>query len=205
MKIDLKSLSIDEIRVFGNLDLNNDYIQQIRTASPPDKDGDSVFWDVSTEKNNKYSIILIISPIKKDSTVHKLSLHCHRGKVSKKTKTTPLIEEALGILSHIDKSVEFTCFVGFVFAKRDKVKPLINLPLILSTSSILPFSEVRGFHLAKLKDKKSIYDVILDLDTHGTINETIFFKDEIKIKDSLVNDLINKATEISERFVTREK
>lgn len=206
VKPNLKVLSMNEIDLYGELELTDDLIQQIRTASPPDKDGYSFFFDVYKVENSSHVGLLMISvPVKRGKTCD-FSLHYEVGTWGKPRKKYPSIDQALGILASIDGSIELDCFSIFDFAKRDKVKTILNLPLIVSESPNLPFDQVRGFHFSKMEGKHSKYDVILDRGEDGRLKETVVFRyTTTKINDSLTNDVVNKAVEISEQFAVKEK
>lgn len=204
MNTDFATFSINEIELSSEVELTEDLIQQIRTASPADKDNDSTFYDVyKVEKNGYYGWMAI--SIAEDSKTCNLSLHYESGRARKLTKQVPSVNQALGILSKISEPIELSCSLTFEFAKRDRVKTVLNLPLVLTESPKLPFNEIRGLHLSKSEGRISKCDVILDRRQDGSLTEILIFRHTGNINASLLDDIVSRAREISGSFVFKEK
>lgn len=205
MKPDFKSLSIVEIDLSAKVVLTDTIIEQIRIASPPDKDGDSIFYDYYKVENNVHVGWSVISSPAKDNKTCRFALYYQLGGFGRHKKNMPSISQALKILSSVNDPVELGCLSRFEFGKRYKAKTILSLPLILSESPNLPFDEIRGLHFSKVEERRSEYDIILDRDRDGRLTETVAFRHTTKIGDALVEDIISKAVEISTKFVFKEK
>lgn len=205
MTVNLKSLSINEVELSGNIELPDILIQQIREVSPPNKDGNTLFYDSYKIGNDSHVGWLALSSPEKDTKTYRFFLHYQPGRVRKQKKRIPLVSEALEILSNTDNPFELSCSVTFSFKKRDKVKTILSLPLALSDSPSFPFDEVRGIHISKTEDKIRKYDAILDRGRDGSLTAAIGFPHKVTINSALISDVVNKAVEISAGLVCREK
>ncbi|MFC1912121.1 hypothetical protein ACFLXG_03085 [Chloroflexota bacterium] len=205
MKPDLKSFSITEINIRGDIALTTNLIDAIGKASPPDEDGDSDFRDSYKVGRSSYVAWGFLSVSSKDDMPSWFGLRYEEGRGGKLGKSIPRINEAIEILSAIDDPTELYSLVKFEFRKRDRIKAILNLPVTLSESPSMPFNEIRGIHFSKLEGKHSKYDVILDYSQGGSLSETVIFELKAKINESLIDECIKEAISISNRFVMKEK
>jgi hypothetical protein len=201
MKPNLRSFSMLEVELSGEIELSDTIIQQITKASIPDKDGDSVFYDTYKIANNSHVRWVIVSAPAKDGKTCGFWLHYELRKVKKIAKEVPSVDRLLSILSNVDRPVELGCLFRYKFTKRDKARIIVNLPLVISESPNLPFDVIKGLHLAKVEGKQSEYDVVLDRGQDGSLTETVAFRHVTRITDSLVTEVVKKAVEVSKRFV----
>lgn len=197
--------SISELRFSAKISIPNEIAQQIKQISPPDKDHDSTFYEKYGTGNSSYiGVSTITEPTKKDQP-HRFIVHYHKSNIKLPTRKYAKIGQLVEILSVLSMPVEFGCLLIFSFSKRDKVKTIIELPLVVSKSPNSLLSEVRGLHFAKTDGKKSIYEVIIDHTEDNQLFETVAFNHSVAISGELVNSIIYKAVEISNRFIFREK
>jgi hypothetical protein len=205
MKTDFKVFSISTIHISCRIELAEDIIRKIREASPPDEDGDSVFEDTYRVGENRYGGVATVTKTEEDGKTCFLyiSYTLTRGRMRK--IKLPLVDQALEILSNIDSAVELYCVLTFEFTKRDKVKTIISLPLILSESTKLPFSEIRGIHFSKMEGKRSQYDIILDRGEDGAITESLILRYTAKINNVLFDEVIKEAVRISNSFISKKE
>jgi hypothetical protein len=205
MKPNLKVFSISLIRMSCKIELTEDLIQQIRGASPPDEDGDSVFEDIYKVGDNRHVGWATVTKPEKDGTTCHLYIAYALSRGRMRKVKLPLVDQALEILSNVDSAVELLCALTFEFAKRDKAKTIVSLPLILSESPNLPFNEIRGLHFSKMEGKRSQYDVILDRGEDGAITESLILRHTAKISNVLLDGVIKEAVRISNSFVSKKE
>jgi hypothetical protein len=69
----------------------------------------------------------------------------------------------------------------------------------------MPYDEIHGIHFVKHEGRDSKYEVILDLERDGSLTELIICQKRMKIKGSILEDIIQEGMEISDGFVLRGK
>jgi len=203
MKQDLRALHITKIQVSGDLILTDDLVTEIQKTSPADKDGDSVFFDSLNVKAGRghYRGLLFISPPKAVRQTRPFWLIYDLGRQKKLRKHEPRITKAIEILSKLNNPIKFSISVAFEFGKRDRAKAIISLPINLSESPNLPFSKIQGIHLSCFEGKTRKHDVILDTGEDGSLWENLIFEHETKIHMELLDEIVEKAISISNKFV----
>ena len=67
----------------------------------------------------------------------------------------------------------------------------------------MPFDEIDMVHVVKREGERTKYGVLLGLLAGGILRETVYFDHHARIQESLVNDIIEEAVGISNRFVLK--
>ncbi len=203
MKPNLKPYDITMLMASFVLTLSEDLIAQIREASPPDDDGDSVFLDSYKVDNVSHRASVWVIELDKDVGSFKVGLTYELGKGGRLRKDMPRINKIFGMLTSIEEAIDINCQVSFRFEKRRKVKPIIPLPMKLIESPDMPFDEIDGIHLVKRTEERERHDVVLGISTEGVLFENIFFEHHARIQETLVDDIIKEALRISNRFILK--
>jgi hypothetical protein len=205
MKLNLKACDIIELRFLVTLTLSDDLIAQIKEASPPDEDGDSIFVDSYEVDGAKHRAWVWVSMVNEGTTKFRIDFNYELGKGGRLRKSTPRINKVVGILCSVEEEVDITCQVSFQFGRRRKAKPIIPLPLKLIELPNIPFDEIDGLHLVKRDGKQTKYDVILGVSSGGALTEIIFFDYHSRIREDLADEIIREAVRISNLFILKEE
>jgi hypothetical protein len=107
------------------------------------------------------------------------------------------------ILSLTEEEVPVMSKLSLSFSRRQKRKTVISLPIKITDMPETLYDEIHGMHFAKREGKGFKYDVILDLERDGSITEIIIYNKVTKIKESILEDIVQAGIEISDRFVLR--
>ena len=68
----------------------------------------------------------------------------------------------------------------------------------------MPFDEIRALLMTKRDSEWGSYHVILGALTAGRLMETIFFSLQTRIGETFVDEVIERAVSISDRFILKE-
>jgi hypothetical protein len=74
--------------------------------------------------------------------------------------TKPVLD-MLHLLSDMPEEHQFTCRAGFQYP-ANRYTSCIPIPLAVRDSTKLPYTDIRGVHLAKVRDGSLLYDIIID-------------------------------------------
>jgi len=203
MRPNLKVYDITDLYLSFTLPLSDDVIAKIRKASPLDDEGDSLFLDSYKVGINSHKAWAWILGVDKDATSTRVQLNYELGKGGRLRKSLPRISELFDILSLIEEEATIDCQVNFRFEKRRKVRPIIPLPMKLMESPDMPFDEIDMLHVVKREGERTKYGVLLGLLAGGILRETVYFDHHARIQKSLVNDIIEEAASISNRFILK--
>lgn len=203
MRPNLKPYDITSLTASFVLTFSEDLIAQIREASPPDDDGDSVFLDSYKVDNVSHRASVWVMELDKDVGSFRVGLRYELGKGGRLRKDMPRINKIFDILASIEEQINIDCQVIFTFERRQRIKPIIPLPMKLIESPDMPFDEIAGVHLVKRIEERERHDVVLGISTGGVLFENIFFEHRASIQERLVDDIVGQAVEISNRFVSK--
>lgn len=204
MKPDLVSVNVVDLSFYVGLPLNDDLVNAIHEAAPPDEDGDSGFLDSYAVQRRGHRVIAwVISPAESKGDF-RISFTYTLGKAERLLKKVPKVGQLIDILSNLKREVAFDCSVTFQFGKREPASSVVVLPLRISRLATIPFDEVRGLRFVKLDGNKILYSVILDLTSEGVLRQNIVFSHSSNFSITLADNILRKATDISRKFVSRE-
>jgi len=203
MKPNLVAVKASRLSFYAELPLDGNLVNEVRRVSKPDKDGDSVFLDsYSTERHGHRVIAWVMSPAENEVN-YRISFVYSVEKAGRLSKRAPKLGDLINILSNLKQTVEFQCEGFFQFQRREGTPSIVSLPLRISQSPVMPFDEIRGLRLVKLEGSKVQYSVILDLTSDGTLYQNVGFSHSDEFSKTLADSILNKAADISKRFIIR--
>lgn len=205
MRLNLKAYNIVYLHFSSpTMTLTDELISQVRKVSKPDSEGDSAFvdsYDIDGAGHRSWGWIL-----EQDKKNRKFTIEINYeakggGRIGKRMpRTTQLFD----LLSSIDGVLKFDCRAYFQYPKRTKAKPIVELPLKLINAPNMPFDRIQGVHLIKLDGNKTKYDIALDMLTNGTLIANISFNYNAKMRETIGDEILRAAAEISGLFVSKE-
>jgi hypothetical protein len=205
MKPNLKSYEALSMQFSATLPLSDELISRVQNVSPPDKDGDSGFFD-SYNGHRAYAWVMAYTRnLDKDMRKYRINFNYEAEKGRRLRMAVPRIEQLVEILSSLKETVNFECNVGFKFGKRLKPKPIISLPIKYTESPRMPFDTIQGLHLVKRSGGKPQYEVILEAGSPREIVALTYFTYASNIQKSLPDKILKHGAEIAKEFVTKEK
>lgn len=203
MKPNLVAVKASRLSFYAELPLDGNLVNEVRRVSKPDEDGDSVFLDsYSTERHGHRVIAWVMSPAENEVN-YRISFVYSVEKAGRLSKRAPKLGDLINILSNLKQTVEFQCEGFFQFQRREGTTSVVSLPLRISQSPVMPFDEIRGLRLVKLEGSKVQYSVILDLTSDGTLYQNVGFSHSDEFSKTLADSILNKAADISKRFIIR--
>ena len=204
MRPNLKSSDIIKLQFSATVTLSASLIGEIRKASPPDEDGDSVFVDSYRSDGINHRAWAWVSGVEEGTMRASIQFNYELGKGGKLRKAAPRVNQLVDIVSSIEEGVEADCEATFEFGRLQKAKPIVPLPMRLIELPGMPFDEIEGLHLVKRDGEQSKYDVILDIPRKGVLRESVFFSYHARIQETLADEILREAAKISNRFVVKE-
>jgi len=183
----------------------DELISKVRKVSKPDDEGDSIFIDSYDIDGTRHRCWGWVLEQDKSKRIFSIELNYEAKGGGRIGKKMPRIAQLLDILSSIDNVFEFDCRAYFQYAKRIKPKPVVELPMKLINVPNMPFDRIQGVHLIKLEGNKTKYDVALDTLTNGILIANISFNYRANIQETICDDILKKAVEISNLFVSKEQ
>lgn len=205
MRPNLRSYYITELRFSATLTLGDDFIGQIREASPPDESNDSLFVDSYKVDGGAHRAWVWVIEQDKKARGFRIEFNYEPTRGGRLRQDTPRISKLVDIASSIEEEVDISCQVSFRFGRQQKVKPIIPLPMKLLALPDMPFDEIDGLHLVKRGGKQREYDVILGLMGGGALLEMVFFDYHARIRETLADEIIRQAVRISDSFILKEE
>lgn len=203
MRLNLVASNASRFSFYAELPLDGNLISEIHRVSKPDEDGDSVFLDsYSIERHGHRVIAWVISPAENEVN-YRISFVYSVEKAGRLSKRAPKLGELMGILSNLKQTVEFQCEGFFQFRRGEGTTPVVSLPLRICQSPVMPFDEIRGLRFVKLEGSKIQYSVILDLTPDGTLYQNVGFSHSDEFSKTLADSILNKAVDISKKFIIR--
>ena len=202
MQPHLKQYNITDMHISFTLTLPVNVVSEIKRISTPDEENDSIFLDTYKVGNAKYRAWCWFRKKQKDNETCEIELNYEIGS-ARIPKGIPSIADLIGSLSSIEESVDLDCRVGFSFTKRDKMKSIMPLPLKIIDSPNMPFDDISAVILTKKDSEWGDYSVMLGVIASGRLTEMIFFNLQTQINDKLIDEVIERVTSISDKFIVK--
>jgi hypothetical protein len=114
---------------------------------------------------------------------------------------TRAVFDMMDILSDTPEEHTFSCRAGFRYPSN-RYTSCIALPLVVSSSARLPYTDIRGVHVAKVQEGASLYDAIID---HASpdmelVQHSITFEYLARFALDLPSEVLRFAGQISRKF-----
>jgi hypothetical protein len=198
--VNLKKFNIAELRFDFSINLTDDLLERLQSVVAPDKDGDYMFIDSYRIDNVGHTLAAMVS---KSAVV---GMYRVRGVWDMSKGRRPLKEvlsvgKLFEIISSIEEEIMLTSSLRLSFSRRKKYKSIISLPIKITDMPEMVYDEIHGMHFVKREGRDFKYEVILDLERDGGLMELIICKKRMKIKESILEDIIQEGLEISDGFV----
>lgn len=197
MEPNLKSRNAHTLEFSTLVPLSLDQISKIRGIANPDKDGDSVFF--GSYKGHRY--LAVVKNAKINAQEHEIEFTYEARSASRLPKSFAKVSELIEILSLVKKQLQFNCSVSFAFGRSLHPKSIINLPMMYTESTNMPFDRIQGLHLVKLEGNEIKYDLYFDAPSQGLLFESVEFNYLLTFDEPLAEKVLAKAEAISNRVV----
>jgi len=201
MQPDLRPRHVTSLRFSASLDLGEDLVSRIRTSSPPDDEGDSLFVD----SYKRHRAIVWVQELDKDAGTFLLGFTYEPVPGGGLRKLVARVHQLVDIVAPAGEQLDFDCQVAFQFGKRLKPRSIITLPMKYIEAPGLPFDSIQGLHFTKADDSGTKYDVFLDAPAHGVLAANVLFKYATQIDQSLPERILSEAESICQKFVSWER
>ena len=203
-QVNLKEFNITEMNFMFWISLTDDLLEKIRSVVAPDEDGDYVFFD-SYKVNNVGHITGAMVSKSKGEWRYRVQGMCEIGKGGRLGKGAVSVSRLFEIISSIEDKALVLSRLKLSFGRRKKYRTIISLPVKITNMLKMPYNEIGGIRFVKREGNSIKYEVVLDIEINGALNETIIYKELRNIKESMIEDIIQQGIEISDSFVLREE
>ena len=203
-QVNLKEFNITGLRFAFWVDLPDDLLEKIRSATSQDKGGGYVFADKYKIGNVSYFALALVLKSKGEKR-YGIRVMWERESLTRVGKGIVSVSKLLEIISCIKEEVAVNCRLRLSFGRSRKYKTVISLPIKITDMPEAIYDEIHGMHFVKREGKGYKYDVILDLERNGAVVMFINYRTLMNIKESILEDVLQEGIEISDGFVLREK
>ncbi len=200
-----KKNNINAFSFTTNLILGEQDVENIANIATKDEDGDYVFYSLRKIDNKNHIGMFVLSESQNSSiNFHLTAVFTDNTKNIGSVKNEPKVEQLLEIIPRSNIKSNFNCTTRFLFNRRQKVKPIISLPGRFINLSSQPFDEISGIRFVKKQHDDVDYDVIMEIAQKDGLVITVSFEIELKFDNTLAQKIINKAIDISNKFIIRD-
>jgi hypothetical protein len=203
-QVNLKEFSITGLRFAFWIDLPDDLLEKIRSATSQDKGGGYVFADKYKIGNVSHFALALVLKSKGEKR-YGIRVMWERESLTGVGKGIASVSKLLEIISCIKEEVAVNCRLRLSFGRPRKCKTVISLPIKITDMPETIYDEIHGMHFVKREGKGYKYDVILDLERKGAVVLSINYRTLMNIKESMLEDVLQEGIKISDGFVLREK
>lgn len=111
----------------------------------------------------------------------------------------PTVSKFLEVLSQASATYEFECTAQFEYPLAD-FKPILSLPLRVSSWVELPFDEIDGVRFVKRQGENELYSVIVQVADEALV-VSVSYEHQEAYSMELPKNILAKAVGLSRRFV----
>jgi len=114
---------------------------------------------------------------------------------------TRTVFDMLRMLAETAEEHTFSCRAGFRYPSN-RYTSRIALPLVVGSPTRLPYTDIRGLHVAQVRDGASLYDAIIDhlSPELEVVQHSITFEYLAKFALDLPTEVLRHAGQISNKF-----
>lgn len=203
-QVNLKEFNITELNFMFWVSLADDLLEKIRSVVAPDKDGDYVFID-SYKVDNVGHVAGAVVTKSTGELRYMIQGMCEVRRGGRLRKGAVSVSRLFEIISPLEEKTLVVSRLKLSFGRRQKYKTIISLPIKITNMPKMPYDEIGGIRFVKREGNSVKYEVILDLEQNGALNETIIYNELRNIRESMIVDIIQHGIEVSDSFILREK
>lgn len=204
MSLNLASFNCQFLRITTECKIEQNLLEKIKKCSdlPEEaiKDEGIIFISVYLANNKKHSSIGFVEELKKKNKCY-IGISYQTGSLVKKIDKIKPISDLLSCLSELKNKYKFECRAKFEYLPS---KYTSKIPLPLKIDGFL-LDEIRGFRGTKLKNKESVFDIIIERPNNKKIYNSIYFEHEGKFSLELPKNIFDIAIEVSKNFVIKKQ
>ncbi len=202
MNINLASFRCSLLRITTKCEIEQNLLEKIKKCSnlPEDeiKNRGVTFGNVYLVNKKKHTVIGFIEEQSKKNKCYFGVLY-QTGSLIKKTDEIKPISDLLSCLSELKNNYKFECQARFEYPPS---KYGSKIPLPLKTEGFL-LDEIRGLRGTKLKNKESVFDIIIERPDNKKIYHSIYFDHKGKFSLKLPKNILDIAIEESKKYIVK--
>jgi len=204
MELNLSALNCFEVKFSTDCEIDQNSLIKIKECSGLQKEigrkEGIYFMNNYSFNKKKYFAVVFIVELKKKKNIYCIDIHYHLGRwIRGKTKYEPVSKLLECLKKLINNKITFDCDAKFEYPPS-KYNSVVPLPIKLHSSTI---DEIRGYRFAKVDKKELTYDIIVDRPENRKIYHNVNFNYEGELASNLPKIILNTASNISKRFVTK--
>jgi hypothetical protein len=116
-------------------------------------------------------------------------------------ETTRTVFDMVDTLADTPEEQTFACRAGFRYP-ANRYTSCIALPLIIASPARVPYTDIRGLHVAQIREGASLYDAVIDHTSPGleVVQHSITFEYLARFALDLPSEVLRFAGQISGKF-----
>lgn len=205
-RLDLVRSSATDLALQANLDVDFAFLAELLTGyavSGPTGRKVAFFYTEYRRSRVEHACVGSIAQVQAEGEEFRFVLTYSVGPAASllmPEKTRPVLD-LLDMLSDMPEEYAFDCRASFRY-QASRYVSRVPMPLTVGHSSRLPYTDIRGVHLAKVRDGASLYDVIIDhaAPETDTVLHMVSFEYLSRFALELPGDILRFAEGISNEF-----
>jgi len=203
-RVDLAGVKAERLEIHADMTLDKNVREALLRWCFDEEDrqaGIAAFGTVYSKSKVRHAVFTHVTGLLNPDEPQHLRIDYEADTMTKPAKGLQPLSKLFATLRPMSGELTFQCFASFTYPWTTYTS-LLTLPMKIEESEGLPFDEIRGFRLARVRDDKTVYSAIVDLPTNEEIAHLISFTYSGRFTPQLPAGVLTRATEISLRFVS---
>jgi|GEM_PF-3699098 len=203
-RVDLAGVKAERLEIHADISLDEQLRESLLQCCFDEEDreaGIAAFGTAYSKNKVRHTVIAHVTGLHEPNGPQHLRIDYEAATVAKPTKGLQSLSKLFAILRPMSDELTFLCFASFTYHWTTYTS-LPTLPMKIEESEGLPFDEIRGFRLTRVRDDKIVYSAIVDRPTNEEIAHLISFTYSGRFTPQVPGEILTRATEISLRFVS---
>lgn len=203
-RVDLARVKAERLEIHADLSLDEQLREVLLRYCFDEEDrqaGIAVFGTAYSKSKIRHTVYAIVTGLLEPDEPQDLLLEYQAASTRKPVKGLQPVSRLFAALRPISNDLTFRCFATFRYSWTTYAS-VLALPMQIAESKGLPFDEIRGFRLARVRADKVVYSAILDRPTNEDTTHMISFTYSGRFTPQVPAEILTRATEISLRFVS---
>jgi len=204
LRVDLARVKAERLEIHADLSLDEQLREVLLRYCFDEEDrqaGMASFGTAYYKSKIRHTVYAIVTGLLEPDEPQDLLLEYQAASTRKPVKGLQRVSRLFAALRPISNDLTFLCFATFSYSWTTYTS-VPTLPMKMRESEALPFDEIRGLRLVRLRDGKVVYSAILDRPTDEDVSQMISFTYQGRFTPQVPGEILTRATEISLRFVS---
>lgn len=203
-RVDLARVKAERLEIHADISLDERLRESLLQCCFDEEDrqaGIAAFGTAYSKNKVRHAVSARVTGLLEPDEPQHLRIDYEVETMAKPAKGLQSLSKLFAILGPMSDKLTFLCFASFTYPWTTH-SSLLTLPMKIEESEGLPFDEIRGLRLTRVRDDKMVYTAIVDRPTNEEIAHLISFTYSGRLTPQVPGEILTRATEISLRFVS---